>query len=52
MTPELLATLNPAPDHTSEYLAELSIDEMTAFEGVDEALAHQLIMAARAPWFA
>jgi N utilization substance protein A len=52
MTPELLATLNAAGVHTSEDLAELSVDEMTAFEGVDEALAHQLIMAARAPWFA
>ena len=52
MTPELLATLNAAGVHTSNDLAELSVDEMTAFEGVDEALAHQLIMAARAPWFA
>jgi N utilization substance protein A len=52
MTPELLATLNAAGVHTSDDLAELSVDEMTAFEGVDEALAHQLIMAARAPWFA
>ena len=51
MTPELLATLNAAGINTSDDLAELSIDEMTAF-GVDEALAHQLIMAARAPWFA
>jgi len=52
MTPELLTTLNAAGVHTSDDLAELSVDEMTAFDGVDEALAQQLIMAARAPWFA
>jgi N utilization substance protein A len=36
---------------TTEDLAELSIDELTAYEGVDEELAGKLIMAARAPWF-
>jgi N utilization substance protein A len=52
MTPALLDALHAAGIHTSDDLAELSIDELTAFDGVDESLAHQLIMAARAPWFA
>ncbi len=52
MTEELLAALHAAGITATDDLAELSIDELTAFEGVDEALAHQLIMAARAPWFA
>ena len=52
MTPELLSALNAADIHSSDDLAELSIDELTAFDGVDEPLAHKLIMAARAPWFA
>ncbi|HQS01912.1 MAG: transcription termination/antitermination protein NusA [Halothiobacillus sp. 24-54-40] len=52
MTPALLDALHAAGISTSDDLAELSIDELTAFDGVDEPLAHQLIMAARAPWFA
>ena len=36
---------------TSEELAECSIDELTSIDGIDEAFAAQLIMAARAPWF-
>ena len=37
---------------TMEDLAELSIDELLEFEGMDEERAGQLIMTARAPWFA
>ncbi len=35
-----------------EDLAELSVDEMMEIEGMDEERAGQLIMTARAPWFA
>ncbi len=37
---------------TMEDLAELSVDELTEIEGVDEAAAATLIMKAREPWFA
>ncbi len=37
---------------TQEELAELAVDELTEFEGVDEDRAAALIMKAREPWFA
>jgi N utilization substance protein A len=37
---------------TMEDLAELSIADMTELTAVDEQRAGELIMAARAPWFA
>ncbi len=37
---------------TMEDLAELSVDDLTELTGVDETRAAQLIMTARAPWFA
>ena len=37
---------------TMEDLAELSIDELMELEGMDEKRAGELIMTARAPWFA
>ncbi|WP_297527881.1 transcription termination factor NusA [Thiohalobacter sp.] len=37
---------------TQEDLAELAVDELMEVEGMDEERAAQLIMAARAPWFA
>ena len=37
---------------TMEDLAEQSVDELLDIEGFDEERAKQLIMAARAPWFA
>lgn len=37
---------------TMEDLAEQSVDEMMEIEGMDEERAAQLIMTARAPWFA
>lgn len=36
---------------TMEDLAELSVDELTEIEGVDEKRAAELIMTARKPWF-
>ena len=35
-----------------EDLAEQSVDELMEIEGMDEARASELIMTARAPWFA
>ncbi|HHI75809.1 MAG TPA: transcription termination/antitermination protein NusA [Gammaproteobacteria bacterium] len=37
---------------TMEDLAECSVDELMEIEGMDEKRAGELIMAARAPWFA
>lgn len=52
MTADLAANLRENNIKDSEDVAELSIDELTEYEGVDEELAGRLIMAARAPWFA
>jgi N utilization substance protein A len=38
--------------HTMEELAELSVDELTEIDGMNEERAGELIMTARAPWFA
>lgn len=38
--------------HTTDDLAELAVDELTEMADIDEERAKQLIMAARAPWFA
>jgi len=37
---------------TMEDLAEQAVDELLAFDGIDEQRAAALIMTARAPWFA
>ncbi|MHB1511879.1 MAG: transcription termination factor NusA [Acidiferrobacter sp.] len=37
---------------TMEELADQSVDDLAAIEGLDEERARTLIMAARAPWFA
>ena len=37
---------------TQEQLADLAVDELVELTGMDEERANQLIMAARAPWFA
>ena len=37
---------------TQEQLADLAVDELVELTSMDEARANQLIMAARAPWFA
>ncbi|HEX9625522.1 MAG TPA: transcription termination factor NusA, partial [Acidiferrobacterales bacterium] len=60
---EDLLTLEGMDEHTArllashgikkmEDLAELSVDELMEVKGFDEERARQLIMAARAPWFA
>jgi N utilization substance protein A len=36
---------------SQEDLAELSVDDLTDIEGMDEEAAGKLILAARAPWF-
>ena len=51
MTPELAEALSQREVTTVEELAEMSVDELTEIEDVDEDLAAKLIMAARAPWF-
>ena len=51
MTAELAANLRENNIKDSEDVAELAIDELMEYEGVDEELAGRLIMAARAPWF-
>ncbi len=37
---------------TMEELAEQSVDDLIAYEGIEEEQAARLIMTARAPWFA
>ncbi|NPA72568.1 MAG: transcription termination/antitermination protein NusA [Gammaproteobacteria bacterium] len=52
MTPEMAKTLASNGIITQEDLAELGTDEVLDFLEVDEALAGELILKARAPWFA
>ncbi len=52
MDRELAYTLAGRQIITMEDLAEQAIDEIVDIEGMDEARAGALIMAARAPWFA
>lgn len=51
MDRELAFTLARRGVVTMEDLAELSVDELTEIEGVDDARAAELIMTARKPWF-
>ena len=48
-TARLLATKGI---HTTDELAELAVDELIEMAEMDVARAEQLIMDARAPWFA
>lgn len=52
MDKDLAFTLAGRGIVTQEDLAELAVDELLDIEGMDEERAAQLIMAARAPWFA
>ena len=52
MTPGLAYQLTDRGICTMEELAELSVDELTEIDGVDEESAAALIMTAREPWFA
>jgi N utilization substance protein A len=52
MTNELLSALVKSGICSMDDLAELAVDELIEIGGMDEATAGQLIMTARAPWFA
>ena len=52
MDAETARTLASKGVHTTEDLAELAVDELTDMAAMDAERAKQLIMAARAPWFA
>ncbi|WP_020559356.1 transcription termination factor NusA [Thiofilum flexile] len=52
MTEELAYELAKHGVRTMEDLAEQSVDELMEISGLDENAAADLIMAARAPWFA
>jgi N utilization substance protein A len=52
MTRELAASLAEHDVHTRDDLAELALDELTEMTGVSEQDAKDLILRARAHWFA
>ena len=52
MTERLAYRLAEMDVRTQEDLAELSVDELIEINEMEEELAAELIMAARAPWFA
>ncbi|MFN3593594.1 MAG: transcription termination factor NusA [Thiobacillaceae bacterium] len=52
MDAETAAVLTEKGIKSTEDLADLAVDELAELTGMDEARAKQLIMAARAPWFA
>jgi N utilization substance protein A len=52
MDPETARLLATKGVHTTEDLADLAVDDLVEMTGMDEERAKQLIMAARAPWFA
>jgi len=52
MDNELALALSKIEVLSMEDLAEQSIDELMEIDGMDEERAGQLIMTARAPWFA
>ncbi|MBD3754420.1 MAG: transcription termination/antitermination protein NusA [Gammaproteobacteria bacterium] len=51
MTPEMAKQLASKGVITQEDLAELGVDELLEYVGLDEAAAGELILKARAPWF-
>ncbi len=52
MDPETARLLAAKGVHTTEDLADLAVDDLVEMTDMDEERARQLIMAARAPWFA
>jgi len=52
MDPELAYALAEKGVTTMDDLAELSVDELMEIEGMTDTRAGELIMTARAPWFA
>jgi N utilization substance protein A len=52
MTERLAFRLADKGLRTQEDLAELAVDELQEIEDISDEAAAELIMAARAPWFA
>ena len=52
MDPETARLLAAKGVHTTEDLADLAVDDLVEMTEMDEERAKQLIMTARAPWFA
>ncbi len=52
MDPETARLLATKGVHTTDDLADLAVDDLVEMTEMDEERAKQLIMAARAPWFA
>jgi N utilization substance protein A len=52
MDADTAARLTEQGVDSTEDLADLAVDELVELTGMDEQRAHDLIMAARAPWFA
>jgi transcription termination/antitermination protein NusA len=52
LTPEIIVRLNEGGVHTRDDLADLAVDEMMEMTRVDADTAKDLIMKARAHWFA
>ncbi len=52
MDPETARLLAAKGVHTTDDLADLAVDDLVEMTEMDEERAKQLIMAARAPWFA
>ncbi|NWG38369.1 MAG: transcription termination/antitermination protein NusA [Hydrogenophilaceae bacterium] len=52
MDPETARLLAAKGVHTTEDLADLAVDDLVEMIGMEETRAKQLIMTARAPWFA
>ena len=46
-----IAALQENGLHTQEDLAELAVDELVAYTGLDKEQASALILKAREPWF-
>jgi transcription termination/antitermination protein NusA len=52
MDPETARLLAAKGVHTTDDLADLAVDDLVEMTAMDEERARQLIMTARAPWFA
>ena len=52
MDEETARTLASKGVHTTEDLADLAVDDLVELTGMEAERAKQLIMTARAPWFA
>jgi len=52
LTPELIAKLEKGGVHTRDELADLAVDELEEITGIDAEAAKDMIMKARAHWFA